>query len=486
MTVDASAVASVLGITTTYVPNRAGGVLFLPQRIAVFAQGASDVEYSTDKWTAPSAGAAGKRYGFGSPIHLILRELLPVSGDGVGTIPVTIYPLVDGYEAVASTGAIVPTGTNETATSHRVRIGGVKSGPFVIDPEDSAGDIVDKIVDAVNSVLEVPMDAEDGTTQVDLTAKWAGPSGDDIVVEIIGDTDGVEFSITQPTGGLVNPEITDALEQVGSTWETMALNALGVDDSDILDEFQEFGEGRWGTLMHRPLVVFAGNTEEEVADATTVSAARTEDRVNSQLTAPGSVNLPFVVAARQLARIAKMANNNPPTDYVGLRASGLIGGSEWDYIERDQAIKAGSSTSELVGGENVAIADVVTFWRPEGEEPPAYRHVVDIVKIQNIIFNVNLIFAAQSWAGAPLIPDNQATVNPNARQPKSAKTAANNLLDALGLQAIISDPEAAKENTEASIVGPKRLNLKLKFDLSGNTNIKDVELEWGFNFGTAA
>ena len=121
MGVDASAKARVVGITTEYRDLRAGNVLYLPQRIAVFAQGASAVPYSTEKWQATSAGAGGSRYGFGCPIHDILRELFPVNGDGVGTIPVTVYPLEDAAGATPAVGDVTPSGTASSSYASMTR-----------------------------------------------------------------------------------------------------------------------------------------------------------------------------------------------------------------------------------------------------------------------------------------------------------------------------------------------------------------------------
>jgi len=68
-----------------------------------------------------------------------------------------------------------------------------------------------------------------------------------------------------------------------------------------------------------------------------------------------------------------------------------------------------------------------------------------------------------------------------------AVAAANALIDSLGLNAIISDPKTAKENTVAQIneQNPKRLDVALTVQLSGNTNIISVDLNFGFYFGTA-
>jgi len=106
--------------------------------------------------------------------------------------------------------------------------------------------------------------------------------------------------------------------------------------------------------------------------------------------------------------------------------------------------------------------------------------------VLNIIFNLDLEFAPAKWAGAPLIPDNQVTVNPDAKQPKTAVAAANSIVQSLGDNAIISDPETAKTQTVAEIdsMNPKRLNLNVTVQLSGNTNIKSIQLGFGFFFGT--
>jgi len=490
--VDASAVARVVGIKTAFKDLRGGGVLFLPQRIAVIGQGNTAATYDTTKRQVTSANEAANLYGYGSPIHLAVKQLFPTNGDGVGTIPVTVYPLDDDASGVAAAGDITPSGSATGAASFRVYVNNIASEDFVVSSGDNVATITAAITAAVNAVLDMPVTAVDNSTDVGLTAKWKGTSGNDLTVEVVAtseDNSGVSYAITQPVGGLVNPDVQTALDQVGNVWESMALNCLDIADTDALDAYSTFGEGRWGALVRKPLVVFTGNTATTVTAATTISDARKTDRTNSQLVAPGSDDLPFVVAARQLARIAKVANNNPPQDYGSQAATGLTAGadgSQWTYADRDAAVKKGSSTVE-VKDSVVNISDVVTFYHPSGDPIPAYRYVCDIVKLQNIIFNLDLIFAVPEWDGAPLIPDDQPTVNRSAKKPKTAVAAVCALLDSLGLNAIISDPATAKENTFAAIneQNPKRLDVATTVQLSGNTNIISVDLNFGFYFGTA-
>jgi phage tail sheath gpL-like len=484
--VDPSAVARVLGIETIFKNLRAGNVVYLPQRIAVVAQGNTAATYATTKRQVTSQSEAATIYGFGSPIHLSVKELLPVNGDGVGSIPVTIYPLVDDGSGVASAGDITPAGAQTVAASYQVSINNKLSQSFVISVGDTVADIVTAITDAINATLDLPVVAVDSVTQVDITSKWKGESANDLIIEIVGSTTaGTTFGITQPVGGLVDPDVQSALDQVGDVWETMFLNAVASSDSQ--DKFNTFGEGRWGALTRKPMMSFIGNTDTSVATAITVPEARKTERSNGQLVAPGSNDLPFVVAARELARIAVLANENPPHDYGSQDATGLTPGADgdqWDYLQRDTAVKGGSSTIEVKNGV-VNLSDTVTYYHPDGDPTPAYRYVVDVVKLQNILFNLDLIFATPAWDGAPLIPDDQTTSNPSAKQPKAAVAAIAALIDSLADEAIISDPETAKQTIVAEIdsQNPKRLNVTFTVQLSGNTNIISVDFNFGFFFG---
>jgi phage tail sheath gpL-like len=328
-------------------------------------------------------------------------------------------------------------------------------------------------------------------TTVSFTSGWAGQSANALKLRVDGPTDlGVSWAYTQPTGGAVNPTVDAALAQVGNVWESMVLNALNISDSTALNAYQTWGEGRWGATVKKPAVVFTGADVTTVASAIAIPDARKTDRVNVQLPAPYSRHLPFVIAARQVARIVRMANNNPAHDYCLQKADGLVPGADgdqWDLLGRDQAVKGGSSTIEVIDGV-VNISNVVTFYHPTGEVPPAYRYVCDIVKLQNVIYNADLIFSQPEWAGAPLVPDNQLVTNPTAKKPKMAKAALGAMFQNLGLAAILSDPTTAAKNVTAVIdsQNPKRLNIIGPIQIAGNTNIIDVGINWSFFFGTAA
>ena len=489
--VNSSAVARVLGIETQYKNLRNNTALILPRRIAVIGQGNTASTYATTKLLVTDAQTVGQTYGFGSPLHLAALQLLPSNGDGVGTIPVVIFPLVDDAAGVAAAGAITPTGTATKSGTFRVVINNILSAQFTVAVGDTVADVTALITTAVNGVLKMPVTAVDNSTDVTVTAKWKGASGNDIYLAISGPSDtGIDFGFTQPTGGAGNPEIDAALALMGEVWYTDVLLCLNYDDTVALDTIQTEGEGRYDPLLNIPFTVFRGCTEADRATAVAVGAARTEDRVNIQINAPGCLDLPFTVAARAVSRIAVRANTTPPRDYGSMELTGITPGEDseqWGYADRNVAVLAGSSTT-LIRDDVVVLQDVVTHYAPEGDPTPAYRYQVDIVKVQNVTYNLRLAFNTADWDGAPLIPDDQATTEPTARKPKDAVATVGSIMDSFGLKAVISDPDFAKENTFAEIddSNPKRLNISTTYKLSGNSNIISVTQNFGFYYGVSA
>jgi len=585
MSIDPSSVASILGVQVSYRDLRGGNAAQLPQQIAIAGQGESAVTYPTTKWLSTSAAATGARYGYRSPLYLAHKELQPLNGDGVGSVPVWILPLSDHASGVAAAGSITPSGTTTKQTSYNAKVAGILGEAFTLP--SGAIDVTDacrKIRESVENKLGMPVvatnsygtvtasavtGAGDGTvttlsatgtplpgdytltcitaamdagtfklvdpngntvsvsvevtgspqevggitftltdgaadfeagdfftitvpaTNVVLTSSWKGASANDIEVEIVAtESVGAVFTIVQPTGGLNNPSVSTALSAIGEDWVSMLLNCLEVADTTALDAYQNFAEPRWDSQVHKPLVCFTGNTDVSVNDATVVTSARTSDRVNSLIACPGSPNLPFVVAARALARIASVANNNPAVDYVRQKLDTLTPGTDaeqWDWATRDLANKRGCSTV-IVEDSVVYLGDVVTMWRPSGEDPPAYANVVTIVKLQQLLYNLALKFQTTDWAAAPLISDDDVTTNPAARKPKHAKSEVNDVIDGLADLAVLVDRETSKQSVTAVISSsnPNRLDIAGTVRVSGNTKIKNLDIGWGFNFGSTA
>ena len=584
MTVDATAIARTLGIGVSYKDLRSGAAARLPQRIAVLGQGTTALAgYSTTKWELTTAAAAIARYGAGSPLGLIAKALRPAGGGGVGTIPVTLYPLADGTTAAA--GDATPSGTASAAGTYRSRAGGVLSAAFsilagAIDvsevckdlgqacqavadfpltigwtydtvTEDHAGNTGNGTLTSMSAttpcipgdwILECTAEVANGgvfsltdpdgtevaddititpgpggtavfsesglggtitddTEDFDIgdtftvtvpaltvtgTSKWKGQSASKIVWEMIDTLEDLTWTITQPTGGATNPTVDAALAQVGDVWETLVLNALDIEDETALDTIQTWGETRWLDTVNKPCLAFTGCCYTDEDDITAISETRTDDRINVQLDGVGSPNLPCVVAAKQLVQIATTANNDPAMDFVG-PTSGLIAGDDGDQLDfeaRDRVLKAGASTIEVHDGV-IWVSDTVTMYAPDGDDLPAYRWVDTVVKIQNVVYNIALLFNSTDWRGHPLIADNLPTKNANARKPKQAVAALAALIDDLGASALLAETEIAKSTIVVEIDddNPRRLNPSFTAAVSSCLGVVSVDFSFGFYFG---
>lgn len=489
--IDQNAIARVLGIRTEFRDFRQVQTLFLPQHIAIVAQGNDGVTYSTDPFRLVGASAAATRYGAGSPIHLIAKQLFPDNGDGVRSIPVTVLPLAEAGGSTQATGSIELSGTQTVTSSYRVRCAGIQTDPITVTATATSVSARQSFIDAINAVFDFPVTAAaDGSNDslINLTAKWNGTSGNDISIEILGEPQGITYGITNMSGGAGDPDVATALANAGSIWFTQVISEFNRDNTTALDAFRTWGDGQVQPTINRRPVVFTGATDTNVPTLITFGDGRRSDSINSIVPVPGSPNLPMQIAARWAARVALIANTSPARDYAGQILSGIIPGSlsvQHGYSLRDQLVRAGISTTELIDGE-VQISDTVTLYHPTNEPVPAFRYVVTIAKLNVVVFNTSIVFNADGWKGAPLIPNDQAVVEPTARKPRDAEAAIVAIIAGLGLNAIISDPATAIESVRASISSqnPNRLDVNYAVQISGNAGIISTDLFFGFFFGS--
>lgn len=500
MSITSSAVASALGITTQFQDLRGGKVLFLSQRIVILGSPLPGFTTDFTKTQITSAFQAAQLYGTNSQIHIAATMLFPLNGDGVGTVPVTVYP-VEATDVLTHkpTGDILVAGDQDATETYKFVTNNFEGDEFSIPSGTLALDVAILLhqqlvaASAANKILITSSDAEPTVTPTfTIEDIWSGETAaKQLNLELVGTASGAVVTITQPFSLGPNPDgdVTPALAQVGGIWESLIVNCFDRTESENMDVIQSFGEGRWGPLVRRPLTSWTGDNTASAVTQSATSDDRMSDRVSGNFPDPGSNEVGCKIAARSVARMAVIADNNPPQDYRGATASGLVTGDDdvqWTYVERDVAVKSGQSTILKVD-DTVRMEDTVTYYHPSGDPLPAYRYAVDIVKLQNIIFNMNLIFEEQQWKGAPLIPDDQATVNKTAKKPKDAKAAISRMIDQLALQAIISDPEFAKSTIVAVInsMNPNRLDITFSVLLSGNINITNIDFNFGFFFGSA-
>lgn len=491
----ASRVARGAAIKESYDPNiGAAGTRFRPSRIVVVGQGDADVEYATTERRVFSAYQGGALYGFKNPIYKALQALF-MPGYDVGDIPVIVHPLEQPSSGGAqAAGTVTPTGAGTETQTYYALVNNVRSNAIVTVSGDAVADFCDKAVAAINAVLGMPGTATDGTTLFTFTAGWEGESGnaatDGVKIEMVSPDDpDFTFVVVQPTGGAGTVSTSAAITalQNDTEWNTHIINCLESSDDTTLDAYAVMGESRRDSQVHKPLVVVTG-TSAPMATAYAITDAMKTDRTNVIAVNPSSNDLGCVIAATWVREICKIENADPASDYGNAKLAGLTPTdttTEFASSLRQTAVLAGCCTANVKNGVLV-ISDTVTTYHPDGEEPPGYRYVCDISKTATMIFNEDLLIENGHWLdGVPLVPDDQAVRNPNAKKPKMFKAQLNALYDNAALDAIISDPDYAKENSTVAIssVNAKRLDVKSVFKLSGNCNVVSLDISYGFYYG---
>ncbi len=499
--VPSGAVASTFGNQFNFV-NLREGLAGLPQLIAIFAT--FDPAKTEVVENVPvrvfTEVEAGSKFGFGFPAHLAARQTLRKSG----IVPVFIFPITE--TGTAGDGSILVVADSGASSSGTISlyVGGQRI-PVTIASGTAAVDIQVAITAAINAALNLPVEAlVDGAEedQTNVTAKYKGLISNDILLgvnlteaEKDASPGGVSFTLTALTSGAGTPTITDALNLMGDDWYTYIVNTFGTDSTTLAAFATENEDNKWDTLVNKFFKAFYGSVDS-LATITAITDALTLDKTNGVITSPGGQMLPLELAALAVGGMAARNQDNPAQPYTGLLLDGLIPSSEitgsdgapqWTYAQRDSAVKAGTGTTIVEDGV-IKLEDIVMHYHKEGEDPPAYRWAVDIAKLAEWAYNVNLVFTGDNWRGKILVDDTDIVVNPDARRPKDAVAEIFKLADAASFAALITRPGFTKENTAASIdvANPNRLNITTLIVLSGSTRVISLTTNFGFNFGALA
>lgn len=477
----------------------------LPQRVAIFGEANTANQGSIDFGEGveiTSAQQAGQLFGYGSPIHMAARILRPVSGSGIGGIPVIVYPQAEVGGATANILEVVATGVATANVTHTVIIAGRRSldgvaYDFTVNTGDTAGDIHAKIEDAVNNVLGCPMSAESTDYEATLTSKWKGLTASDLTVSIDtnGNEAGLNYSVSNTQSGAGTPTtLTDSLNLIGEDWVTVAINTYGVNES-ICAAFEAWNgipdpvnpTGRFSSITMKPLIAFTGycGTDFDGTIATFTGSRRDECTIALCVT-PNSFGLSLEAAANYALKYAPQAQNNPHLDIQGQTLDDMPTATSINemgaYLVRDMIVKLGCSTVELVSGK-YKVSDFVTTYRQIGENQPQFRYVRSLTQDFNIRFKYYLLEQIHVVNKA-LAADNTVTTVANVIKPSQWKQILFNFADDLSRNAITTDPQFMKDSIVVSIgsTNPDRFETKFSYKRCGFARIASTTAEAGFNF----
>ena len=475
----------------------------LPQRIAILAEAntANQGTLDVNAKEITSAQEAGEEYGFGSPIHNIMRILRPPSGGGVGGIPTIVYPQAEPGGAVAATTTVTVTGPATGNGTHTIIVAGRngldgQSYSFPIVDGDTPQDIAIKIKDAVNDILGTPIIGSNVVGVFTATSKWKGVTGNDITISIdTGDDSlGVGYVVATGVVGVGVTDISGALGQFQNEWNTLVVNSYGVPKFDALENFNGIPDplvptGRYVGIVFLPFLALWGSTEDDKDVLAGITDPRKLQVTNVLCPAPKSAGMPWEAAANGTALAARIMQDTPHLDVGGklypdmpVPSDGDIGDMS-DYENRDFLVKKGSSTVLLTGGI-YQFQDFVTTYHPDGELPPQFRFARNL----NLDFNIRFAYLLleQIHVVDHSIADNDQPVGVDlVIKPKQWNQQINALADDLGVRNLIVDVQFMKDSIEVGTSGtnPDRLETKFRYKRSPTVRIASTTAEAGFAFG---
>jgi len=480
---------------------------YLPQRIAVLGEANTANQSGLDvtPYEFINATEVAAKYGYGSPLHQIARILRPKSGNPLGGIPTVCYPQTSSGSATAGVyklGVTVATAVTANVT-HYLKINGrdnVDGAFYAVNLAigDTAGDVRDKIVDAINAVLSAPVTAAENSTDVDITTKWEGATAIlDVEVITNGNAAGVVYAETSNTDGTGVVDISDALDAFAENWNTLVINPYGSAQFSTLEAFNgipdpESPTGRYAAENFMPFMAFYGSAlsdKDDVIAITNASGRRTQV-TNVVCPAPASKGFPWEAAANMVMTVAPIAQNSPHLDNSAKQYPDMPVPSDENigdfssYSARDFMVKKGGSTVNLTGGK-YTVQDCVTTYAPDGDTTPKFRFVRDLIVDWNVAFN-SLLIMRRDIQDKAIVPNNTPARVSGTVSPKAVKQLFTSLVTDLSELALIADPAYSEDSLQVGIneTNTARMDIFFKYKRTSTAHVVSTDAAVDYNFTT--
>jgi phage tail sheath gpL-like len=479
----------------------------LPQRVVILAEGntANQANFiDTANYPITSAKAAGDIFGYGSPVHSIMRILRPPTGGGIGGIPTIVYPQLEPGGGVAQTLTITVTGAANGNATHFVRVNGRTSldgqpYSFVAVDGDAVATIATKIAAAINNILGAPVTAVAALGVVTLTAKWAGVTSAEIdaVIDNQNKPVGLTYVSASATGGAGATDISNAVTQLsGNEWNTLIVNSHNAATFDALELLNgtpdpDTPSGRYTGIIFKPFISVWGSKLSTVAALVAITdvAARLDQVTHALAPAPNSDGFTYEAAANMVGLFARIMQDSPHKDVNGQTYSDMPVptneniGEMADYENRDTLSKSGSSTVNLNAGK-YEVQDFITTYHPAGEEPPQYRYCRNLMIDFNVRYSYFLLEQI-NVVDKSIAPSDQPIKVSGVIKPKQWLAIVSKMAEDLAERNIIVEPSFTKDSLDVGIstVNPDRLETFFRYKRSGYVRIASTTGEAGFAFG---
>lgn len=280
-------------------------------------------------------------------------------------LPIDVICIAEGAAAVKASSIVVVGGAPTAAGELMLYIGSQRIS-FGVLTTDTPTTIAAKLAAAINAVAKLPVTAATNVTagQVVVTAKWGGPTGNDISLTTQYYQDdklpvGLTLAIPAMAGGAVSPDVTPVITKMAGYRATEIVNPFT--DSTNMGLLETELATRWlANNMQDGMVVNAYRGTE--AAIGTLLNTRNSPHVHS-ITTTKDLTHPWDTAAMAGAAIESSAAIDPALPQTGIVLFGYVGprqGDDFTIDQKNNLLVAGGSPLQIAQDGTGALLRMVT------------------------------------------------------------------------------------------------------------------------------
>lgn len=301
--------------------------------------------------------------------------------------------LDDVADPVCATGKITVTGTCSAAGQIALLVAGVRV-PVTARANDTSATIANKITEAVNANAALPVTASVSGSEVTLTCRWGGITGNDVDVRVnyfTGETvpAGIAVDVSGMAGGVGNPDVSQAIAALGDTWWTDIVNPFT--DTNNLNLLSEELQSRWGGIRQIDGLCWIAYRGTH-AQASTFALSR-NDYLFTCIPTNISPEPPYIWASVNAAVCTYALNIDPARPVQTLELTGIkppAVADRWQWNERNLHLFDGLSAYNINANGAVQLDRVITMYRVNkyNVEDPSYLDVETIKTLSYIRYAI--------------------------------------------------------------------------------------------------
>jgi len=326
-------------------------VLLIGQKLSGGSKAAGQIDIIS------SEGQARDFYGKGSMLFHMVKAFIRENG---GLNELKAIALDDDGGGVKAAGSYEILTAPSDAGTLSLYIGG-RRYRVAVASADTEADIISNLVTEIQADEDRHVDAAINGSNADLmdiTYRHAGEVGNDIDIRENYNSGeelpaGVTSTITAMSGGSANPDISSVITAMGE--EQFHDIAMPYSDSSNLGAMETELKDRWGPIRQNDGQLYFSRKESFAAHSTFLDSRNNEQETTMRIAGPTPQ---FEWSANIAALVAQSAQADPALPFESLALSQVLAPEKDELLtfgERDQLLKAGSSTFTVDGSGNVRL-----------------------------------------------------------------------------------------------------------------------------------